>query len=71
MEEKIYDLKDRTFKFSQRVLDIFEQLPKKPQSEIMGKQLLEAGTSIGANVEEADGTLTKKDFGILDLGFIW
>jgi len=62
MGEKIYDLKDRTFKFAQRVLDITETLPKKPESEIIRKQLAKAGTSIGANVEEADGTLTKKDF---------
>jgi four helix bundle protein len=59
---KIYDLKERTFKFAQRVLDICEQLPKKAQCEIMQRQLTKAGTSIGANVEEADGTITKKDF---------
>ena len=62
MSEKIYDLKDRTFKFAQRILDITEQLPRKPECEIIRKQLAKAGTSIGANVEEADGTLTKKDF---------
>jgi four helix bundle protein len=62
VSEKIYDLKDRTFKFAQRVLDITEQLPKKPESEVVRKQLAKAGTSIGANVEEADGTVTKKDF---------
>lgn len=62
MSGKIYDLKERTFKFAQRVLDIVEQLPKKPQCEVIRKQLAKAGTSIGANVEEADGTITKKDF---------
>jgi four helix bundle protein len=30
--------------------------------EIIRTQLAKAGTSIGANVEEADGALTKKDF---------
>lgn len=59
---KIYDLKERTFKFSQRILNITEILPQKPQCEIISKQLTKAGTSIGANVEEADGTITKKDF---------
>jgi len=59
---KIYDLKERTFKFAQRILDIAEQLPRKAQCEITCRQLTEAGTSIGANVEEADGTITKKDF---------
>ena len=62
MSEKIYDLKDRTFKFAQRIMDISEILSDKPQYDILRKQLTKAGTSIGANVEEADGTITKKDF---------
>ena len=62
MDDKIYDLKERTFTFAQRILEVVEQLPKKSQCEIIRKQLTKAGTSIGANVEEADGTITKKDF---------
>jgi four helix bundle protein len=62
MDGKIYDLKDRTFKFAQRVMDIVEILPHKPQCEVLSKQLAKSGTSIGANIEEADGTITKKDF---------
>jgi len=59
LSEKIYDLKERTFKFAQRILDIAELLSK---CRIIQEQLVKAGTSIGANVEEADGTITKKDF---------
>ena len=62
MTEKKYDLKERTFEFAQRILDIAEQLYKKPKSEVVRYQLAKSGTSIGANVEEADGTITKKDF---------
>ena len=62
VNEKIYDLKERTFKFAQRILNIVEQLPKQSPCDIVRRQLAKAGTSIGANVEEADGTLTKKDF---------
>lgn len=29
---------------------------------VLGKQLLKAGTSIGANIEEAQGGISKKDF---------
>ena len=57
-----YDLKERTFKFAQSILNITELLPEKFQCEIIGKQLARSGTSIGANIEEADGTITKKDF---------
>jgi len=60
--EKVYDLKERTFKFAQRILDITLLLPRNPQCEILRKQLTKSGTSIGANVEEADGALTRKDF---------
>ena len=62
MSEKIYDLKERTFKFAQRILDIVENLPHRPYCEVIRKQLAGSGTSIGANVEEADGTITRKDF---------
>ena len=62
MAERIYDLKERTFKFAQRMLEIVEQLPKQSQCEVIRKQLAKSGTSVGANVEEADGTITRKDF---------
>ncbi|MDD5430565.1 MAG: four helix bundle protein [Candidatus Omnitrophica bacterium] len=62
MSEKIYSLKERTFKFAQRILNIVEKLPNKSQCEVIRKQLSKSGTSIGANIEEADGTVTKKDF---------
>ena len=59
MSEKTYDLKERTFKFAQRILDIAEHLLR---CKVIQEQLVKSGTSIGANVEEADGTITKKDF---------
>ncbi len=62
MDAKKYDLKERTFKFAQRILDIAEKLPKNSRCDITCTQLAKAGTSIGANVEEADGTISKKDF---------
>jgi len=57
-----YDIKDRTFRFAQRILEIVSMLPKIPECEILRKQLTKSGTSVGANMEEADGALTKKDF---------
>ena len=44
------------------MLEIVEQLPKQSQCEVIRKQLAKSGTSVGANVEEADGTITRKDF---------
>jgi len=59
---KEYDIKDRTFRFAQRVLEIVGMLPKAAECDIIRRQLAKAGTSVGANVEEADGALSKKDF---------
>ncbi len=59
---KEYDIKDRTYSFAQRILEIVTMLPKIPECEIIKKQLTKSGTSVGANVEEADGALSKKDF---------
>ena len=59
---KIYDLRDRLVFFSKRILPICKRLPRIPECEGIRKQLANASTSIGANFEEADGALTKKDF---------
>ncbi|MFH1709695.1 MAG: four helix bundle protein [bacterium] len=59
---KIYDLRERLMTFAKRVLQISKRLPNIPECEGIRKQLANASTSIGANFEEADGALTKKDF---------
>lgn len=59
---KVYDIRERFFKFAQRVLNIGEMLPKNKVYDVLRAQLVRAGTSVGANLEEADGTLTKRDF---------
>ena len=62
MEKRFYDLKERTFKFALDILDVSALLPKNLESDIIRKQLVRSGTSVGANIEEADGVLTKADF---------
>jgi len=61
-EEKIYDIRERVFRFAQRVLEIAENLPQNRVCDVLRTQPVKSGTSIGANVEEADGTVTKRDF---------
>ena len=56
------DLRERLLLFSKRILDICKIIPRFPECEGIRKQLANAGTSIGANFEEADGALSKKDF---------
>ena len=62
MEEKIYNLKDRSFAFAKKILEIADLLSRSHSCDIIRNQLIRSGTSIGANIEEADGSLTRKDF---------
>jgi len=59
---KIYDLRARLLLFSGQVLRICGLLPYSPEAQVLRRQLARAGTAIGANYEEADGTVTRKDF---------
>ena len=59
----VFDLCERTFQFSLAVLSLWQKLTKTrgfPRS--LANQLLRAGTSIGANVEEGRGGQSKADF---------
>ena len=60
---KISDIRERTFAFAVRVVKLCKFLEKNsdvPKSVI--NQLLRAGTSVGANLEEAQAGQTKPDF---------
>src|SRR2546421_5328467 len=49
--------------FALRVVKLYQRLDEEPGAgRILGKQLLPAGTSIGANVEEAQAAQSKADF---------
>lgn len=52
---------DLTFKFSLTFLDFCEQLESE-RKFILSRQLLKSGTSIGANVREAQNAESKADF---------
>ncbi|UCH88023.1 MAG: four helix bundle protein [Thermoplasmata archaeon] len=61
-KKKIYNIRDRVFQFSQRILEISELLPNSKACDVLRTQLLKSGTAIGSNLEEIDGTITKRDF---------
>lgn len=56
------DFKDRTFRFSMRIVHLIEALPSNVFGEIFGKQLLRCATSIGANYRAACRAKSDKDF---------
>ena len=43
-------------------MEIADLIPHSPATHRLCNQLVGAGTSIGANLEEADGSITKRDF---------
>ena len=53
---------DKTFAFGLRVIKLFEHLRKKKIERDLCLELLRSGTSIGANVEEAIGGSSRRDF---------
>lgn len=57
-----YDIEKRTFRFSVDLLRYLRTLPNTTEANVLMKQVLRCGTSIGANVHEAKGGHTKKDF---------
>ncbi|MEK9178193.1 MAG: four helix bundle protein [Patescibacteria group bacterium] len=61
-ENKPRDIKERTFEFAVRVLKMSQTLPKNSVNNILLKQIIRSSTSIGANIEEAQGGHTKSDF---------
>jgi four helix bundle protein len=40
------DLKDRTKQSALRIISLYQQLPKSTEAQVLGRQLLRAGTSV-------------------------
>ena len=47
------DLAVRTKSFALRIIRLFSALPKTTEAQVIGKQVLRSGTSVGANYREA------------------
>ena len=62
MENKIYDVRERSYRYALQIVKFLETLPKDYIAQTMGKQLLRAATSVGANIVEARASSSKKDF---------
>jgi epoxyqueuosine reductase len=59
---KIYDLEERTGRFGEMIIEFAKTLERNEINRPLISQLVEAGTSVGANYMEADGAESKKDF---------
>ncbi len=56
------DLKQRTKEFALRVIRLVESLPKSRTADVLGRQLLRSGTSVGANYRSACRARSAPDF---------
>ena len=56
------DIRERTFEFALRIIKLCNELNRKPGiCRDISRQLLKAGTSVGANAEEAQAAQSKPD----------
>lgn len=55
-------IQEKSFCFALRIVKLYKYLKENKKEYVLSKQLLRSGTSIGANIEEAIGGQSKKDF---------
>ncbi|MEM9674022.1 MAG: four helix bundle protein [Bacteroidota bacterium] len=55
-------VREKSFAFAIRVVGLYKYLVNKKKEFVLSKQLLKSGTSIGANVEEGIGGISREDF---------
>ena len=56
------DLRKRTKQFGLRVVRMYVQLPKTTEAQVLGKQVLRSGTSVGAQYREAYRARSKAEY---------
>src|SRR6185369_528496 len=63
------ELKDRTKAFAIRIVRMFRSLPKETDAQVIGKQVLRSGTSVGANYRAACRARSHAEF-VAKLGVV-
>ena len=59
---KRYDLEERTAQFGETIIAFAKRIPVSPVTQPLIPQLVDSGTSVGANYCEADNAGSKKEF---------
>ncbi|MBK7393964.1 MAG: four helix bundle protein [Chloracidobacterium sp.] len=62
MESKPSILREKSYSFALRVVKLCRHLSEEKREYVLSKQVLRSGTSIGANVAEANQAQSKADF---------
>ena len=56
------DLRKRTKEFALRIIKLYAALPRTTEAQVLGKQILRSGTSVGAHYREACRAKSNADF---------
>ena len=62
VEKKKNVIKDKSYRLALEIIEIVKKLPRRTEGYVLGNQLARAGTSVGANIEEAIAAFSKDDF---------
>ncbi len=54
-------VRKKSFSFALKIIDLYRFLVQK-REYVLSRQILRSGTSIGANIEEAQAAVSRKDF---------
>ncbi len=55
-------VRDKSYTFALKIVELYRTLSEGKREFVLSKQVLRSGTSIGANIEEALGGQSEKDF---------
>ena len=56
------DLRERTKQFALRIITLASMMPRTREADIIAKQVVKSGTSVGANYREAGRARSKAEF---------
>ncbi len=56
------ELRGRTKEFALRIIHLYASMPKTTEAQVIGKQMLRSGTSVGAHYREAHRSKSTADF---------
>ena len=56
------NIQNKSFRFAVRIVNLCKMLRNERQEYVLSKQLLRSGTSIGANISEAQHAQSRADF---------
>jgi four helix bundle protein len=61
-DDKAQDLRTRTKRFALRIVRLFGALPATTEAQVIGKQMLRSGTSVGAHYREGNRARSTAEF---------